>query len=116
MSIAVKRAYQPSSRNDGYRILVDRIWPRGVAKDNLRLDAWLKDVAPSAELRRWFDHAPEKWDRFKARYFQELEQEPEGLATLLERARTGNVTLIFGAKDEAHNNAVVLKAFLETRL
>ncbi|MEZ5936254.1 MAG: DUF488 domain-containing protein [Alphaproteobacteria bacterium] len=116
MPIKLKCAYQPPSPEDGYRILVDRIWPRGVAKDNLRLDAWLKDVAPSAELRRWFDHAPEKWDRFKERYFQELEQEPEGLATLLKRAKTGRVTLIFGAKDEARNNAVALRAFLETRL
>ncbi len=113
MPIDVKRAYQAPSSNDGYRVLVDRVWPRGITKDVLQLDAWLKDVAPSTKLRKWFGHVPEKWDRFKQRYFQELEQEPEGLATLLEQARDGHVTLVFGAKDEEHNNAVALKEFLE---
>jgi uncharacterized protein YeaO (DUF488 family) len=116
MPIDLKRAYDPPARSDGRRILVDRIWPRGIAKDDLRIDAWLKGVAPSTELRKWFGHDPAKWDEFKKRYARELEQRPEALEELLEKARAGHVTLVFGAKDIEHNNAVALKEILECRL
>jgi uncharacterized protein YeaO (DUF488 family) len=116
MPIDLKRAYDPPAKSDGRRILVDRIWPRGIAKDDLRIDAWLKDVAPSTGLRKWFGHDPAKWDEFKKRYARELEQRPEALEELLEKARAGHVTLVFGAKDIEHNNAVALKEILECRL
>jgi uncharacterized protein YeaO (DUF488 family) len=116
MPIDLKRAYDPPAKSDGRRILVDRIWPRGIAKDDLRIDAWLKDVAPSTGLRKWFGHDPAEWDEFKKRYARELEQRPEALEELLEKARAGHVTLVFGAKDIEHNNAVALKEILERRL
>jgi len=114
--IRVKRAYDPPAPEDGKRFLVDRLWPRGVKKEALKLDGWLKDVAPSDALRRWFGHDPAKWEEFQRRYFAELEAKPESWRPLLEAARAGNVTLLFSARDEAHNNAVALKAFLEVRL
>ena len=116
MSIELKRAYDRAAESDGYRVLVDRIWPRGVAKGDLQVDAWLKDLAPSAGLRKWFRHDPAKWDEFKQRYGRELEQRADALEQLLERARTRPVTLVFGAKDTEHNNAVALKEHLERRL
>ena len=116
MSIDVKRAYEPPARSDGYRVLVDRIWPRGVTKDDLEVDAWLKDVAPSTALRKWFGHDPKKWDEFRRRYARELEPHAAALGQLVERARAGRVTLVFGAKDTEHNNAVALKEHLERRL
>jgi uncharacterized protein YeaO (DUF488 family) len=116
MPIDLKRAYDPPAKSDGRRILVDRIWPRGIAKDDLRIDAWLKDLAPSTELRKWFGHDPAKWDEFKKRYAGELAQRPEALEELLEKARAGHVTLVFGAKDIEHNNAVALREILERRL
>lgn len=116
MSIAIKRAYDPPSGSDGHRVLVDRVWPRGVAKDDLRLDAWLKDLAPSAGLRKWFGHDPKKWEEFKARYAHELEAQSETLDRLAERARAGRLTLVFAAKDTEHNNAAALKEHLERRL
>jgi len=114
--IKVKRVYEPPAPDDGKRFLVDRLWPRGVKKEALRLDGWLKDVAPSDGLRKWFGHDPAKWDEFRRRYFAELEAKPEAWEPLLEAARAGDVTLLFSARDEAHNNAVALKAFLETYL
>jgi uncharacterized protein YeaO (DUF488 family) len=116
MSINLKRAYDQVAETDGYRVLVDRIWPRGIAKDDLRIDAWLKDVAPSAGLRKWFRHDPAKWDEFKRRYAGELEQHSDALEQLMKIARTGRVTLVFSARDTEHNNAVVLKEHLERRL
>jgi uncharacterized protein YeaO (DUF488 family) len=116
MSIEVKRAYEPPARSDGYRVLVDRIWPRGVTKADLEVDAWLKDVAPSTALRKWFGHDPRKWDEFRRRYAQELEPHAAVLGQLVERARAGRITLVFGAKDTEHNNAVALKERLERRL
>jgi uncharacterized protein YeaO (DUF488 family) len=116
MPINLKRAYDQAAETDGYRVLVDRIWPRGIAKDDLRIDAWLKDVAPSAGLRKWFRHDPAKWDEFKRRYAGELEQHSDALEQLVKRARTGRVTLVFSARDTEHNNAVVLKEHLERRL
>jgi uncharacterized protein YeaO (DUF488 family) len=116
MAIDLKRAYDPPAKSDGRRILVDRVWPRGIARDELRIEAWLKDLAPSAELRKWFGHDPAKWDEFKQRYARELEQRAHALEELLEQARAGQVTLVFGAKDVEHNNAVALKEHLERLL
>ncbi len=113
--IRVKRVYEPPARGDGTRILVDRLWPRGISRDALKLDAWLKDVAPSDALRRWFAHDPAKWDAFQRRYAAELAANPEAWRPILEAARRGTVTLLFGAKDAARNNAVALKAFLDRR-
>ena len=116
--LKLKRAYEAPSPADGHRILVDRLWPRGVKKSAAHLEAWLKDLAPSAELRRWFDHNPERWEEFHRRYVQELEapEKAELLQDLLARARQGTVTLIFAARDQEKNNAVVVKSFLEERL
>lgn len=111
-NIKVKRVYEPPSRADGRRILVDRIWPRGLSKDAAKLDAWLKEVAPSAELRTWFGHDPAKWDAFKRKYFAELNHNADALEPLLETCAHGTVTFLFAAKDGAHNNAVALKEYL----
>jgi uncharacterized protein YeaO (DUF488 family) len=116
MPIDLKCAYDPPAKGDGRRILVDRVWPRGIAKDDLQIDAWLKDLAPSTELRKWFGHDPAKWDEFRKRYARELEQRSEALEQLLEKARADRVTLIFSAKDTQHNNAVALREHLERRL
>jgi uncharacterized protein YeaO (DUF488 family) len=116
MSIDVKRAYDPPARSDGYRVLVDRIWPRGVTKEDLKIDAWLKEVAPSTALRKWFGHDPKKWEEFRRRYARELEPHAAALEQLVERARAGHVTLVFAAKDTEHNNAVALREHLEGRL
>jgi uncharacterized protein YeaO (DUF488 family) len=116
ISIELKRAYDQAAETDGYRVLVDRLWPRGIAKDDLRIDAWLKDLAPSAGLRKWFRHDPAKWDEFKARYARELEQRSNALERLVARARASRVTLVFGARDTEHNNAVALREHLERLL
>jgi len=109
MEIRIKRAYTKPARSDGYRVLVDRIWPRGVSKDEAQLDDWMKDVAPSSKLRKWFNHDPDRWDEFKHRYFDELEDKSEKLHVLRNKAKTGRITLVYSAKDEEHNNAVALK-------
>ena len=114
--IQIKRAYKPAAKSDGKRFLVDRLWPRGVTKEALRLEAWLKDVAPSDDLRRWFGHQPAKWDEFRRRYLAELDNRPEAWQPILEAARRGTITLLFGARDVEHNNAVALKAYLEQQL
>jgi uncharacterized protein YeaO (DUF488 family) len=116
MTVSLKRAYDPPAKSDGRRILVDRVWPRGIAKDDLRIDAWLKDLAPSTVLRKWFGHDPAKWEEFKRRYARELEQPSAAFEELVAKARAGHVTLVFGAKDVEHNNAVALKEHLERRL
>ena len=116
MQIDLKRAYDPPAKSDGRRVLVDRVWPRGIAKDDLRIDAWLQDLAPSTELRKWFGHDPAKWDEFRKRYGRELEQRSEALEELLDKARAGHVTLVFSARDTEHNNAVALREYLERRL
>jgi uncharacterized protein YeaO (DUF488 family) len=116
MSIDLKRAYESPTKSDGCRILVDRIWPRGITKHDLQVDAWLKDLAPSTGLRKWFGHDPRKWDEFKQCYARELEQRPDALEELIGRAKAGHITLVFGAKDAEHNNAVALKQQLEVRL
>lgn len=114
--IRVKRVYEVATKNDGKRFLVDRMWPRGVARDAARLDGWFKEVAPSDALRRWFGHDPVKWKEFRHRYFAELDRRPETYRPLLEAAQAGMVTLLFGAKDEEHNNAVALRDFLVAKL
>lgn len=114
--IKLKRVYDPAEPSDGKRFLVERLWPRGVRKDALPLDGWLRDVAPSDELRRWFHHDPARWDTFQQRYWAELETKPETWKPLVEAARQGDITLLFSARDTAHNNAVALKAFLESQL
>lgn len=113
--VKLKRAYEPAAPTDGQRVLVERLWPRGVKKDALALDAWEKEVAPSAELRQWFGHDPARWDEFQRRYRAELRRAPaaERLRALVERRRAGTLTLVFGARDEARNSAVVLKEALE---
>ena len=110
--IKIKRVYEDKQRGDGYRLLVDRLWPRGVSKLKAKFDLWLKDVAPSTELRQWFDHDPAKWSEFKRRYRAELKQNP-ALSELRALARQGDVTLIYAAKDQANNEAVVLKQILD---
>jgi uncharacterized protein YeaO (DUF488 family) len=114
--ILLKRAYDPASRKDGRRFLVERLWPRGVTKAGLPLDGWLKDVAPSTELRKWFSHDPAKWNEFQRRYRAELKEKPHLWEELLDAARKGTLTLIFSSHDTEHNNAVVLKQFLESHL
>lgn len=114
--IWIRRAYDAPTRNDGHRVLVDRMWPRGVAKAEARIDEWLRELAPSTELRRWFGHDPDRWGEFRSRYRQELAGSAEQIDCLLERARRRRVTLIYGARDEKHNNAVALREYLEQRL
>ncbi len=114
--IRVKRVYEPAQTREVVRFLVDRLWPRGVKRDALRLTGWLKDVAPSDSLRRWFGHDPEKWEEFRRRYFAELDRKAEAWCSLLEAARVGPLTLLFGARDLRHNNAVALKEYLEGKL
>ncbi|MBO0733305.1 MAG: DUF488 domain-containing protein [Methylocapsa sp.] len=110
--IRIKRVYEPPARSDGKRILIDRIWPRGMKREDAHVDAWIKDIAPSSALRRWFGHDPEKWAEFRRRYLAELRQNPAvgELQELAQERKT--VTLLFGAKDSLHNNAVVLRDFL----
>jgi uncharacterized protein YeaO (DUF488 family) len=114
--LQVKRVYDAPARSDGCRVLVDRIWPRGLSKAAAKLDAWIKDVAPSADLRKWFDHEPSRWASFKRRYFRELDEQGEALAQLLEACSGRTLTLLFAAKDSAHNNAVALKEYLDARI
>lgn len=109
----LKRAYEPASRTDGTRFLVERLWPRGVKKTDLPLAGWLTGVAPSADLRRWFGHDPSRWGEFKKRYARELDNEPEAWAPIAEAANKGAVTLVFSSRDTEHNAAVALKEYLE---
>ncbi|RWA63901.1 DUF488 domain-containing protein [Mesorhizobium sp.] len=110
--IAVKRVYEAPEKTDGQRVLVDRIWPRGVAKKDAALTLWLKEIAPSDELRKWFGHDPERWAEFQKRYRVELDRNEEAVAQLRNVLREGKVTLLYGAHDEAHNNAVALAGYL----
>ncbi len=112
MIIHTRRVYEPPSPEDGRRLLVDRLWPRGVSKAALHLHGWLKDAAPSDELRRWFQHAPARWPQFRRRYFAELHRHPEVLEPIRTAAVHGPVTLLFGARDTEHNNAVALREYL----
>ncbi len=116
--IAIKRAYEPPSRDDGVRILVDRLWPRGIRKEQLQVRKWMKELGPSHELRRFFGHDPERWEEFRKRYRAELAgaQAKTLLDELVEIARKGKLTLVYSARDEEHNQAVVLKQVLDARL
>lgn len=114
--IKLRRVYELSDSESGYRFLVERLWPRGVKKETLRLDGWAKAAAPSDDLRRWFGHDPARWEEFRRRYFAELDANPEGWQPLLEAARRGDVLLLYSARDAEHNNAVALKEYLEQRL
>lgn len=122
--IETQRVYDKEQK-DGYRILVDRIWPRGIQKEELNADLWLKDIAPSTELRKWFGHDPEKWEEFKRRYFRELDSAPAkgrtlgekgDITTILNRAKESDIVLLYAAKDREHNNAVALKEYLQQKI
>ena len=113
VSIRLKRAYEKPTSGDGCRILVERLWPRGLSKDAAKFDLWAKDTAPSPSLRKWFDHDPEKWEEFKVRYFAELDARSEVVALIKRRLRQGRVTFVFASKEERFNNAVALKEYLE---
>lgn len=113
MRLQIKRAYDVASKDDGYRVLVDRLWPRGVSKDQARIDLWMKEIAPSTKLRQWFAHDPERWSEFRKRYFRELDEHPEVVEQLQTIIRKEPVTLVYAAKDEEHNDAVALQEYLE---
>lgn len=113
MNINIKRVYEKPVKDDGCRILVDRLWPRGLTKENTKVDLWLKEIAPSTELRKWFGHDPEKWDRFRGRYETELRHNDDLIKILKEKAGQGTITLIYASRDEKHNQARVLKQYLE---
>ena len=113
--IKVKRVYEQTEPDDGARFLVERLWPRGMRKQSLHMTDWLRDVAPSTELRQWFGHDPAKWTEFRRRYIAELDARPQVLQPIVEAARQGNVTLIYSARDPEHNNAVVLQSYFRDR-
>jgi uncharacterized protein YeaO (DUF488 family) len=108
VSVRVKRIYDPAEPDDGYRVLIDHVWPRGVSRDKANLDAWLRELAPSDELRKWFDHIPERFDEFRVRYRDELNDHHKSVEDLRRRAQKGPVTILYAARDREHNNAVVL--------
>jgi len=116
MDVRLKRAYEPAEPSDGHRVLIDRLWPRGVSREKARLDAWERELAPSQELRRWFGHDPERFEEFRRRYTEELRDERERLAALRRRAREGTLTLVYAARDADHNDAVVLAEVLRRGL
>lgn len=111
--IQLKRVYEKPSRRDGVRILVDRLWPRGLTKERAAVNLWLKDVAPSSELRKWFGHDPAKWKEFQVRYRKELRQKKDALKLLKQKSEDRTVTLVYGARDEQHNEAVILRKIVE---
>jgi uncharacterized protein YeaO (DUF488 family) len=113
MTINIKRVYELPQARDGTRVLIDRLWPRGLTKEKAKVNMWFKDIAPSSTLRKWFGHDPERWSEFKKRYHKELSENSEVVAALLKKLKGGNVTIVYGAKDEEHNDAVVLKEYLE---
>lgn len=115
LDIRLKRAYEPPAKSDGTRVLIDRLWPRGVTKQEAAIDRWLREIAPSTELRRWFGHDPERWPEFQRRYTAELRHHVDLLDELLRLAHHGTLTLVFGARDEEHNDAVVLRSLLFER-
>ena len=112
-SINIKRIYDDKSQDDGYRVFIDRLWPRGVKKEDAHFDEWLKDLAPSTELRKWFDHDPDRFDEFRKRYKKELQEHKEELDKMRNKAKAEKITLLYAAKDEEMNNAVVVKEILE---
>ena len=114
--IQIKRVYEPAAKEDGARFLVERLWPRGMKKEALHMDAWCKNLAPSDDLRRWFSHDPAKWKEFQRRYRAELAGNPAACQPLLDAAKQDNITLLYSAHDTEHNNAIALKSYLEERL
>ena len=112
MKVQTKRIYETAAKSDGFRVLVDRLWPRGISKENARLDLWLPDLGPSTALRKWFKHEPARWDKFLRRYHAELNEKKELVAELRGRAKKGNVTLVYSTKNKAQNQAVALRSFL----
>jgi uncharacterized protein YeaO (DUF488 family) len=112
MAIQIKRIYDAPARGDGYRVLVDRLWPRGMTREAAEVDLWLREVAPSGELRGWYGHDPTKWNEFLARYFRELDAKPEAIARLIEQAKEGKVTSLFGTRELKFNNATALRDYL----
>lgn len=114
--IQLKRVYGQNAADDGKRFLIERLWPRGIRKTSLHLDAWLKEVGPSTSLRQWFGHEPKRWEEFRRRYFSELDQNPDAWAPIVKAARQGRVTLLFSSHDTEHNNAVALKEYLEFKM
>jgi uncharacterized protein YeaO (DUF488 family) len=114
--IQLKRIYEQSSDQNGLRVLVDKLWPRGLRKNEVRLDIWLKEIAPDDELRKWFFHDPDKWEEFRKRYLKELEQNEEYVQKLIEKAKETDLILLYAAKNERFNNAIVLKEYIESRL
>jgi len=114
--LSLKRAYEQAAPEDGVRFLVERLWPRGIKKTDLQIEAWVKDVAPSDALRRWFAHDPKKWPEFRRRYFAELNRHPEAWEQICSAARRGRVTLVYSAHDTEHNNAVALKEYLQAHM
>jgi uncharacterized protein YeaO (DUF488 family) len=114
--VRVKRVYEKTEKSDGLRALVDRLWPRGISKEKAGIERWLRELSPSTELRRWYGHDPARWEEFKARYFAELDRQGEAIAELVDRARAGTVTLLYGSREKRLNNAVALKEYLERRL
>jgi uncharacterized protein YeaO (DUF488 family) len=114
--LKLKRAYEPASRADGRRVLVERLWPRGLSKSRLSIDAWLKEVGPSAELRKWFGHDPAKWSSFRTKYFAELDSRPESWQPIVQAGLRGTVTLIYSSHDPQHNNAVALAEYLRGKM
>jgi uncharacterized protein YeaO (DUF488 family) len=115
-NIKIKRVYAPSSTEDGARYLVDRLWPRGMRREDLGLSGWTKDAAPSNELRQWYAHDPARWEEFKRRYYAELEEHPQSWQPLAQAAQAGTITLLYSTREEEYNNAVALKEFLDSRL
>ena len=113
MTLRIKRIYEPPAAQDGTRILVDRLWPRGVSREEAHVHAWLKEIAPSAELRRWFGHDPDKWDAFRRRYLEELESNPAAVEEFKRQIGQSTATLLYGARDTEHNNALVLRDFID---
>lgn len=116
MNIKLKRVYDPASKEDGSRILVERLWPRGIKKENLAIDEWLKEIAPSTVLRQWFSHDPAKWKEFQKKYYAELDDNPKAVAHILGKIQQGTVTLLYSSKDTEHNNAISLKRYLERQI
>ena len=114
--LKIKRVYDPPSPNDGKRILIDRLWPRGLKKEDAKVDDWIKEVAPSTELRTWYGHDPKKWSEFKRRFFSELRRRQDLVEGIVSASRKGTVTLLFGSREERFNNAVALKEFVEARM
>lgn len=114
MKIRLKRVYEAPGRSDGRRVLVDRLWPRGLTKSKARIDFWAREVAPSNELRRWYGHDPDKWKEFRRRFFAELDARPEAVDELLENLGKGTVTFVFGSREERLNNAAALKEYVES--